>query len=473
MSERLRAHPGTRPATREDIAGLEILEGLDDEFLDWFAEQARVVELEADEVFMEPDDEAAEMLILLDGATELEFRPDGGEPVFLEYVPGEVGGTLPYSRMKVYQGRALATERSRLLWFPREQFIELVRRSADLGQRLVALMADRVRDATRFGEQRERLASLGKLSAGLAHELNNPASAVRRSAQALGERLARLPELVARLAENDVSYEQVCRADKLRAAAVAAGVVSLSAIQRSEREEAMTDWLEDHGVPDAYMRAETLVDAGLTPADLERNIEGLPSEAVADLLAWVEGGLAAERLLGEIDAAAGRISDLVAAVKSYTYADRAQECQPTDIRPGIRSTLTILDHKLRRKSIRVEQDMPDDLPAVSGYPGELNQVWTNLIDNAVDAMDEGGTLRIEAERVGSHVEIRFTDDGSGIPEDMQARIFEPFFTTKDVGQGTGLGLDIVRRIITARHGGSIDVESEPGRTTFTLRLDLA
>jgi signal transduction histidine kinase len=221
------------------------------------------------------------------------------------------------------------------------------------------------------------------------------------------------------------------------------------------------------------MRAETLVDAGLTPADVARSAEGLPPDALADLLAWVEGSLAAERLLAEIDTAAGRITDLVAAVKSYTYADRSPDCQPTDIRPGIRSTLTILDHKLRRKGIRVEQDFPEDLPDVSGYPGELNQVWTNLIDNAIDAMGEGGTLRIEAARIGSHVEIRFTDDGAGIPEEVVPRIFEPFFTTKEVGQGTGLGLDIVRRIVSVRHGGAIDVESQPGRTTFTVRLETA
>jgi signal transduction histidine kinase len=244
-------------------------------------------------------------------------------------------------------------------------------------------------------------------------------------------------------------------------------------IERGAREDAMADWLEERSVPEANVRAETLVDAGLTPEDVRQATEELPDHALPAALAWVEGGLAADRLLNEIDIATGRISDLVAAVKEYSYMDRAPDRQPVDVRAGIDTTLTILDHKLRRKDIRVERHWSDGVPEVSGYPGELNQVWTNLIDNAIDAMDDGGTLRIEIERAGSHVDVRVIDDGHGIPNDIQARIFDPFFTTKDVGLGTGLGLDIVRRIIEGKHGGSISVDSIPGRTVFTVHLATA
>jgi signal transduction histidine kinase len=471
MSEILRGLPA-RPARREDIAGFDLFEDLADDALDWLVEHANVVELAANQIYLEAGEDSAELILLLEGETEFEYQVTGAERVHFNYAPGEVTGVLPYSRMRTYPGRAIAVTSSRVLWIGREHFEEMVARSPSLGGRLVAIMADRVRDATRYSEQVDRMASLGKLAAGLAHELNNPASAVRRSASSLRQRLHALPDLVARLAEKDLKYEQVCLADRLRERAAAAGPVRLSAVERSEREDAMAAWLGKHDVAEPWVRAETLVEAGLGPEDVAASVEGLSADCLPDLLAWVEGGLAAERLIAEIDDAATRISDLVTAVKSYSHVDRAREIQPTDVRAGIETTLRILDHKLRRKNIRVDWDW-QDVPAVAGYPGELNQVWTNLIDNALDAMEDGGTLSLGAARVADHVEICVTDDGAGIPEDLQARIFEPFFTTKDVGEGTGLGLDVVRRIVSGTHKGSIDVTSQPGRTTFRLHLPAA
>jgi signal transduction histidine kinase len=470
VSRRIREHPNSRPANLDDVRGLEILDGLDDDVIAWIVERAHVNEFSAEEVIIEYGDEAEEMTILLSGAAEFEFSTRGQAIARFDLEPGEVGGVLPYSRMKVYKGKLVSKQAGRFLWIGREHLPELVHIDPELGQRLVSLMADRVRDATRWTEQRERMAALGTLSAGLAHELNNPASAVRRSSSALRERLATLPDLVARIADSGLSYDQVCVTDRLRAVAKERTRTRLSMIERGAREDAMADWLDERGVPEANVRAETLVDAGLTPEDVRQATEELPDHALPAALAWVEGGLATDRLLNEIDIAAGRIAELVAAVKEYSHMDRAPDRQPVDLGAGIDTTLTILDHKLRKKDIRVERQWSDGLPEVSGYPGELNQVWTNLIDNAIDAMEDGGTLRIEIERAGSHVDVRIVDDGHGIPDDIQARIFDPFFTTKDVGLGTGLGLDIVRRIIEGKHGGSISVDSKPGRTVFTVHL---
>jgi signal transduction histidine kinase len=470
MSRRIREHPSVRPATIEEVSPLEILADLEDGVIEWITAHANVIELERGEVVIDEGDAADEMMVLLSGAGEFEFRVAGQEVARFELVPGEVTGALPYSRMRAYKGRSTTTQPSRLLWIGREHFTELVQTSPELGQRLVSLMADRVRDVTRISEGRERMAALGKLSAGLAHELNNPASAVRRSAAALRERLTVLPDLVARIAESGLTYEQVCLADHLRAVAAQRDASTMSVIERGSQEDDMADWLADRGVPEPYLRAETLVDAGLTPEDVRQATEGIPAEALAPALSWVEGGLAADRLLREIEAASGRISELVSAVKDYSYMDRAPDRQVVDLRAGIDTTLTILDHKLRRKDIRVERHWGEGDLQVNGFPGELNQVWTNLIDNAIDAMDTGGKLRIEVERSGSHLDVRIIDDGHGIPDDIQQRVFEPFFTTKDVGQGTGLGLDIVRRIIERKHGGSISLDSSPGRTVFTVHL---
>lgn len=218
------------------------------------------------------------------------------------------------------------------------------------------------------------------------------------------------------------------------------------------------------------MLAETFVSAGLAPADLDAIAGLIPAAALPDVVAWLETSLAADRLLHEIDAASARISELVASVKSYSHMDRAADKQPVDVRQGLDTTLTMLGHRLRQKHIRLERTFEDDLPEIQGFPGELNQVWTNLIDNAIDAMDEGGTLRVQATRDGAVVCVRITDDGHGIPPEIQARIFEPFFTTKGVGEGTGLGLDLVQRIVREQHGGEVHVASEPGRTVFSIEL---
>ncbi len=339
----------------------------------------------------------------------------------------------------------------------------------ELGQRLIALMSDRVRSTSYNDQLQEKMLALGKLAAGLAHEINNPAAAVNRAAATLQERLQQLPALVARLARHGLSEELVRTADAFRhRCSLESG--RLSAMERGEREDAVADWLDAHEVPESWMLAATFVDAGFQPDDLDAIAAGLPDNAVPDLVLWLEGTIAADRLLTDIGVASRRVSEIVGSVKIYTHMDRAPERELTDVREGIDSTLTMLGHKLRTKDIVIERAYDPDLGPVPAYSGELNQVWTNLIDNAVDAMEPGGVLRIETYRQGPFARIEVIDSGKGIPPDIATRIFEPFFTTKGVGEGTGLGLDIVHRIVTVQHAGAIRVDSAPGRTVFTVEL---
>ena len=235
----------------------------------------------------------------------------------------------------------------------------------------------------------------------------------------------------------------------------------------------MGEWLDNRGVADAWVLAGALVDAGVTDADLESVGQLVPTGAVAGAVRWIETLVDATRLAHDIRAASARISELVQSVKVYSHMDRAGDKEAVDLREGLDSTLVMLGHKLKKKNLRLEREYAADLAKVPAYPGELNQVWTNLLDNAIDAAPEGGLIRVEAARdSATSAAVRVIDNGAGVPAEIQSRIFEPFFTTKPVGQGTGLGLDIVERIVVQQHGGTVGVESEPGRTVFTVRLPL-
>lgn len=465
--------PDTKRAgvTPEELRRADAFADQAEEDLAWLARKAERMALQPGEAPFAVGDPAEHLIVVLEGVMQIFSFESGQRHLFDTFRAGRVTGLLPYSRMTHFNGEGVVTEPSAFALIHKRHFPEMLHRMPEVGQRLVGLMSDRVRATARDQEQREKMMALGKLSAGLAHELNNPAAAVRRSAAALSERMDALPDLVARLARHGLSEEAVCAADAVRENA-APGTDGLSALERQEREDALADWLEDYDVPDAWLRAETFAEAGLAPDALDKATRHVPAEAVPDLVAWLEGSLAAEALLQEIDAAAARIADLVASVKTYTHMDEAPERAPVDLRRALESTLTMLGHKLKEKSIQVERDFPADLPPVPAYGGALNQVWTNLIDNAADAMADGGTLRLAARAEGPVAVVEVEDDGDGIPEEIQGRVFEPFFTTKDVGEGTGLGLDIAHRIVTRQHGGEIEVASEPGRTVFTVRLPL-
>jgi signal transduction histidine kinase len=456
-----------------ELQAVPEFQDLPEEAYAWLAENARVVPLAVGDRVFGVGKPAEEMYVVLEGAIQL-LLDVGGQPVLYDtFRARRIFGVLPYSRMTTYTGVGVVIEPGRLLEVQRRDFPGLLATSEELGRRLIGNMSDRVRESTRAEQQREKLAALGKLSAGLAHELNNPAAAIRRSVADLLGRVARLPELVAQMTEHRVTAEQVRLATELRAGVVGEDSEALGVLGRADREDALSDRLEALAVPEASALAGTLADAGFDEGCLASLAADVPPEALPDVLAWLDATLAADRLLAEVASAAARISELLASVKTYSHMDQAPVLEPTDVRRGIESTLVMLNHAVRKKGVRVERDFPSGLPAVAAYTGELNQVWTNLLDNALDAVPEGGRVSVRAREEGRYLRVDVEDDGPGIPEALRHRVFEPFFTTKGVGEGTGLGLDVVRRIVEARHGGAVSVESRPGRTVFTVRLPLS
>jgi signal transduction histidine kinase len=325
-------------------------------------------------------------------------------------------------------------------------------------------LARRMRYTQRAFRQQEKLAALGKLSAGLAHELNNPAAAARRASEELGAAV-----LEAQLAalEHDERFSPDERAALVAMRSeTAEGAPLLDPLLASDAEEELADWLDERGVGGSWDLASTLAAAGLGTGRLETLVDALRDGALAGGLAWLARTIELAELADQVATSAGRISELVGAMKNHTYMDRPAVGE-VDITGGLEDTLTILGHKLKGVSLR--REYAEDLPKVRGNGGELNQVWINLLDNAADAVDGRGRITVKASAEGDRVLVEIVDDGPGIPRGEQARVFEPFYTTKDVGAGTGLGLDVVRRIVAA-HGGEVSLWSEPGETRFTVGL---
>ena len=455
-----------------ELRGLEIFEGIPDETLERIVALGDILALPRGAEIIRDGDAVEHMFIVLSGAVQVLFNVGGHESLYDTMRKGRITGLLPFSRMTHSSVRVVAAEPTLAYRLHRDRFSEVLALAPELGQRLVAVMSDRVREQTRGQQHREKMAALGKLSAGLAHELNNPAAAIARATASLEDVLERLPRLVSCLAARGIDEEQMRSACRVRETTLEREDEPLTALARSEREDAISEWLEEHGVADAYQRAATLVEAGVDLDDLDETKASVSREALSDVIAWIEASLAADRLLAEIRGATGRISEIVASVKSYSHMDRAPGAEPTDVRDGIESTLVMMAHEIKAKSIRVVREDAPELPVVPAHAGELNQVWTNLIDNAIDAMSAGGKLRIETAREGEFLLVRIIDDGPGIPPEVLPRIFDPFFTTKPVGEGSGLGLDITHRIVT-QHRGQLTVDSRPGRTELAVRLPLS
>ena len=458
--------------TTDDLRHVNILEGLPEVQLAWLTDHGERIDLAPGDRMFERGQPADFMFIVVRGTIQ-RYEEIGGQWLVVATThQGEATGMLPYSRMTHYPGYTVATEISQVLRVKKTDTHEMLLVSEELGRRLVAVMSDRVRGDVRLEQQRERMVALGRLSAGLAHELNNPASAMRSAAASLSEQLAKLSPLVLDLVRHEVNEAAVEATEELRQLARERDSGELSPLERSEREDGLQAFLEDHGVAKAWEIAGTFADGGLTLADLETFAGKVPRTVLGDALAWVGGTLGADRTVAEITSSAARISELIASIKIYSHMDRSPEHRPTDVREGLDNTLTMLSHKLNKKSIRLARDYEEDLPSISANAGELNQVWTNLIDNAIDAIDDGGELRIEAKREEARVGVRIIDNGPGIPDEVRPHIFEPFFTTKGVGEGTGLGLDIAMRIVKT-HQGHIEVQSRPGRTEMCVRLPLS
>jgi signal transduction histidine kinase len=435
--------------------------------LEWFVSQSEERRVGVGEIAVREDAPADTMFVILEG--ELRARRETGPadgPVYTARA-GDVTGVLPFSRMKTFFVTVRAVLPMHTLAFPTAKFPELFQRMPELSQRLVGLLTDRVRTVTREEQQREKLAALGKLSAGLAHELNNPSAAARRSAAALRECLQRLRAA----GRNSTLRAEDCgllarREDEIRASLKPADYKDEFA--RADRQDAIQSWLEARGVADAWKLAPLLADSNLTNEHLE-NFAGVAGAALGPELTRFATLLEMERIASELDNSTARISDLIKAIKEYSFMDQAP-LQEVDIKTSLETTLTIMHHKLKR-GIAVTRDYAPDLPKVMAYGSELNQVWTNLIDNAADALGDTGKLLVRAVRENEYVLVEIVDNGPGIPPEVQSRIFEPFFTTKGVGEGTGLGLDVVHRIVQKMRG-LVTVRSAPGETRFQVRIPI-
>jgi signal transduction histidine kinase len=340
----------------------------------------------------------------------------------------------------------------------------------ELTQRLVGLMSDRIRETTRLEQQRDRLASLGKLSAGLAHELNNPASAAKRAASQLRDILKKIKNASLELGRRDLTPAQKSEIERLEALFTQQDVVRPDALTLSDLEDQIDSLLRSHGQNDLWLLAAGLARRNIKPAVVESLFATLDGDTARAALVRIAASEEIESLLHEIESSTSRISDLVGAIKEYTHMDQAP-VQNVDVVKSLETTLTIMNHKLKQ-GVAVQRDYQRDPLLVNSFGSELNQVWTNLIDNAIDAMHGKGELRIRTYRDDGCAVVEISDNGSGIPDDVQPHIFEPFFTTKGVGEGTGLGLDTVQRIVK-KHRGNIEVNSSPGDTRFQVWLPLA
>jgi len=412
--------------------------------------------------------QATDLLVVFAGHLVIRMDRGAGAHKLFEWRAGDVGGVMPYSRGSSPPNDVVAEERTEVLAVPRAALPEMTRECPTVTTTLVHVMLDRARHFTTNDLHDEKLVSLGKLAAGIAHELNNPASAVVRGAKLLGESLEVSETAARRLGEARLSEEQFAVIDEIRQLCLkAAPTVTRSVLGRSDREDEFVDWLAEHEADERC--AGPLAETGVTLDSLDALAAGVDGEVLQVTLKWLAAGCNVRTLAADIGAAATRIHHLVGAVKGFTYMDHARTPEPVDIRQGLADTLTVLESKVRGKSAEVELVIPVDLPRVRAVGGELNQVWMNLLDNALDAVDTNGHIRVIATVELGRVVVSVVDDGPGIPETIAGRIFDPFFTTKGVGKGTGLGLDIVRRLLQ-RHDGEVAMESVPGRTEFQVRL---
>lgn len=455
--DRLAEHKTLGTALREELA--------------WLAAHGTLRKLEAGEVLSHKGIPVEGLYVVLSGHVTLFVDRGAGPQKMIEWRTGEVSGVLPYSRLVSPPGDAIVQEPTEILSIPRDCLRAMTHDCFEVTSILVRTMLDRARLFTSSDLQNEKMISLGKLSAGLAHELNNPASAIERSASLLEDRLEEAEAATHALGVARLSDAQLAAVDEVRSACMAKMTSGVrSPVERADREESISDWLADHGLDTDS--AEAIADTEVTFEALNLLAETVQGPALDAVLRWAAAGCSVRSLAAEIQDAAMRISGLVTAIKGFTHMDQAMVAEPVDLGPSLGNTVAVLKSKARGKSIAVAIELEDGLPRVRGFAGELNQIWGNLIDNALDALPDGGRLEVLASREGPSVLVRIVDNGPGIPAAIRERIFEPFFTTKGVGKGTGLGLDIVRRLV--RHNdGTIEVESQPGRTEFSVTLPIA
>ena len=460
-----------------ELRTLFLFEALEEDQLDWLSERGRVEVRSAGTSVYEEGEDATCFFVLLSGTLSMLRRVEDTEVETVRTNQRGVysGATQAFVRTTEstrYPNSVRAITECEFWVIDAANFGEKIRVWFPMAMHLLEGLMLGYRNSQSIIGARERLLSLGRLSAGLTHELNNPAAAAVRATAALRERVSKMRRKLAHLATAKVDPQALTVLTDLQEVAVEkmAKAEKLSPMQVADAEDVIGDWLDDHGVGDGWDLAATLVAAGVDEAWLDEIADTLPPELLSDGIHWVTYALETEQLMMEIEDSTERISHLVGAAKQYSQLDRAAH-QEIDVHDGLISTLTMLNYKIKESGkIALLKDFAPDLPLIPAHPAELNQVWTNLIDNAIQAMPEGGTLTVRTRRDDDHVVVEIGDTGVGIPEDLHTKIFEPFFTTKPVGQGTGLGLDICYRVVTQRHGGDLRVVSRPGDTRFVVRL---
>ncbi|WP_158996096.1 ATP-binding protein [Mucilaginibacter sp. L196] len=456
--------------TPELLQSFEALKEVPLEQLKWLIDNSEQRILPDGEFLFQPGQPINATNIFISGRVSMYMMQNNETREMAVFEAQTVSGYLPFSRAKTAPSFAKAAEDTQLLSFPAAKMHEMIADHFELTQALVHVMASRIRDFTALQQQSEKMMALGKLSAGLAHELNNPASAIVRGAASLKQHLLHAPKTFKDIIEMKMTADQVTIVnDMLIAVLNEKEKRILTLMERSELEDEMTDWMDAHEVNNAQEIAENFVEFGLKVSDAEAFKQHIPTEYISQVMNWINSNMVTEKMVTDIEEASRRITDLVGSVKNFTHMDQGHDKQYADIHSGIRNTLTMLHHKIHKNNIEVVEHFDTTLPPVKAMIGELNQVWTNLMDNALDAMEETGkgVLEIKTLKDGAFVEVSIIDNGPGIPEDYRSQIFDPFFTTKEIGKGTGLGLDVVSRIVK-QHRGSIKVQSVPGRTAFIV-----
>lgn len=453
----------------DTLRRVPLLSKLSDAQLQCITEMGTEIELEAGTQLANQGDPPDGFYMILEGETEW-FRNVGGEDVSAAILgAGDVFAELILLLDEPYPTSGRALTAVTLYKLAPEEFWQMLEICPGVMRSLLKIAVGRSQIHETVTQQQAKLMSLGTLSAGLAHELNNPASAVRRNVETLETILQKLPILALKLHSSEITPAQLTFLTELYQQLASAQSPTLDPLAQSEAEDAVSDWLEARDIENSWKLAPTFVVAGLNVDRLTEIADRIEPSCLSQTVMWLEATLTGAKLLKEIDLSSTRISELIKSMKDYSQMDRTP-LQEIDIHEGIESTLTILKHKLKY-GVTIQREY-GQLPKICAYGRELNQVWTNLIDNAVDAMDGKGELAIRTFAEPDRVVVEIQDTGSGIPEPVRSRIFEPFFTTKGVGAGTGLGLDIARRIIAQRHHGEISFESQPGNTLFRIRLPL-
>jgi signal transduction histidine kinase len=458
----------------DTLRRVQLFSELPEEKLAWISERGSEVRLRPGDYVKKAGDPPDGFYVVIEGQIEWTSKVGQQDVHVQSLVAGKFWGHELLLTDRPYPVSGRASTAVRLYVLETDDFWRMLSDCPSILRRLVAILIERWGNLGVAEQRHAKLISLGMMAAGLAHELNNPSAAVGRSAEEAREAFREASTRAMKLGELEMTQEERAFVAALpdEVARRTENAPALDSLEQSDREDEVTEWLEERGVEEAWGLSPTLVGAALDVDWLE-DLSGHLSDvgSLGEVLAWLASEITGDELLREIRQASARISELVGAVKSYSHMDKTSR-KEADVHEGLENTLVMLGHKLKKGNVRVTRDYEEDLPRICAYGSELNQVWTNIIDNAIDAVEGDGNVRIRTTREDDRVLVEISDDGPGIPEEIRERIFEPFFTTKDVGEGTGIGLDISHRVVVEELGGDIRVVSEPGSTSFQVRLPI-